>query len=60
MEFEAMAGFVELINTGQAAIRGLALLAFVDEAEAERAWPVTRRHLTLLRPELFSNAEPSR
>jgi hypothetical protein len=53
-------GFVELINTGQATIRGLALLAFVDEAEAERACPVTRQHLTLLRPELFGNAERSR
>jgi hypothetical protein len=51
-------GFVDLINTGQAAIRGLALLAFVDEAEAERAWPVTRQHLNLLRPELLSNVQP--
>ncbi len=59
-ELAEEAGFVELINTGQAAIRGLALLAFVDEAEAERAWPVTRQHLTLLRPELLGNTEPSR
>ena len=59
-ELADQAGFVELINTGQAAIRGLALLAFVEEAEAERAWPATRQHLTLLRPELFDDTEPSR
>lgn len=59
-ELADRAGFVELINTGQATIRGLALLAFVDEAEAERAWPITRQHLTLLRPELLGNTEPSR
>lgn len=53
-------GFTQLIDTGQAAIRGLALLAFVDEAEAERAWPVTRRHIIALNPELISNTEPSR
>ncbi len=53
-------GFAQLIDTGQAAIRGLALLAFVDEAEAERTWPITRQHLIALRPELFSKAEPSR
>lgn len=53
-------GFTQLIDTGQAAIRGLALLAFVDEAEAERAWPVTRRHIIALNPELISNTELSR
>jgi AcrR family transcriptional regulator len=52
--------FVQLIETGQAAIRGLALLAFIDEAEAQRMWPITRRHLIALKPELISNTEPSR
>jgi hypothetical protein len=53
-------GFAQLIDTGQAAIRGLALLAFVDEAEAERAWPITRQHIIALNPDFISNSKPSR
>jgi hypothetical protein len=52
-------GFAQLIDTGQAAIRGLALLAFVDEAEADRAWPITRQHIIALNPDFIRNAEPS-
>ena len=40
--------FAELIDTGQAAIRGLALLAFIDPDEAEKAWPSTRAHIIAL------------
>ena len=52
-------GFAQLIDTGQAAIRGLALLAFVDEAEAERAWPITRQHIVALNPDFISNSKSS-
>jgi AcrR family transcriptional regulator len=45
--------FAALIDTGQAAIRGLALLAFLDPGEAERAWPITREHLIQLSHDLL-------
>lgn len=41
-------GFMHVIDTAQAAIRGLALLAILDEDEAERAWPLTRDHIIQL------------
>jgi AcrR family transcriptional regulator len=41
-------GFMQVIHTAQAAIRGLALLAILDEKEAERAWPITRDHIIQL------------
>jgi AcrR family transcriptional regulator len=50
-------GFVQVIETGQAATRGLALLAFVDEAEADAAWPAVRAHLIELTAEFIANAE---
>jgi AcrR family transcriptional regulator len=50
-------GFAQVIDTGQAAIRGLALLAFVDEAEADAAWPAVRAHIVELSAEFIANAE---
>lgn len=41
-------GFLEVIDTAQAAIRGLALIAILDEDEAERVWPSTRTHIIQL------------
>src|SRR4029077_2328338 len=38
-------GFAQLIETGQAAMRGLATLAFVDETDADAAWPALRAHI---------------
>jgi hypothetical protein len=58
-ELAGQPGVAQLIDTGQATIRGLALLAFVDEAEAERVWPITRQHIIALNPELISNSKPS-
>jgi AcrR family transcriptional regulator len=52
-------GFAQVIDTGQAAIRGLALLAFVDEAEADAAWPALRAHIIELSAEFIANAEAS-
>jgi AcrR family transcriptional regulator len=52
-------GFAQVIETGQAAIRGLALLAFVDEAEADTAWPAVRAHIMELSAEFIADAEAS-
>jgi AcrR family transcriptional regulator len=41
-------GFMHVIDTAQAAIRGLTLLAILDEKEAGRAWPLTRDHIIQL------------
>ncbi|HEX4466575.1 MAG TPA: helix-turn-helix domain-containing protein [Solirubrobacteraceae bacterium] len=40
--------FAELVDTGQAAIRGLAMLAFVDPETAQEMWPITRAHIIAL------------
>jgi AcrR family transcriptional regulator len=50
-------GFAEVIDTGQAAIRGLALLAFVDAAQADALWPVLRAHIIELSAEFITKAE---
>jgi AcrR family transcriptional regulator len=41
-------GFMQVVDTAQAAIRGLALVAILDEEDAERAWPITRAHIVQL------------
>jgi AcrR family transcriptional regulator len=51
-------GFAQLIDTGQAAIRGLALLAFIDPAEAEKAWPSTRAHIIALSADYVEPSGP--
>jgi AcrR family transcriptional regulator len=40
--------FAQLIATAQATVRGLALLRFVNDEDADRAWPSTRAHLLAL------------
>jgi AcrR family transcriptional regulator len=50
-------GFGEVIDTGQAAIRGLALLAFIDEGEADALWPAIRAHIIDLSAEFIAKAE---
>jgi len=52
-------GFVEVIETGLAAARGLALRAFVDAAEADAAWPAVRAHVLELSAPYIANAEAS-
>jgi hypothetical protein len=52
-------GFAEVIDTGQAAIRGLALLAFVDGPGADALWPATRAHIIELSREFIAKAEVS-
>jgi AcrR family transcriptional regulator len=47
-EMSGQSGFMQVIDTAQATIRGLALLAILDEDEAERAWPATRGHIIQL------------
>jgi AcrR family transcriptional regulator len=50
-------GFAQVIDTGQAAIRGLALLSFVDGAEADALWPAVRAHIIELSAEFIAKAE---
>jgi AcrR family transcriptional regulator len=52
-------GFAQVIETGLAAMRGLAQLAFVDEAEADAAWPAVRAHVIELSAAFIANAEAS-
>lgn len=47
-ELSDQLGFLEVVDTAQAAIRGLALLAILDEEQAERTWPSTRSHIVQL------------
>jgi AcrR family transcriptional regulator len=41
-------GFAQCVATALAAIRGLALLAFLNDTSPAEQWPATRAHLTLL------------
>jgi AcrR family transcriptional regulator len=52
-------GFAQVIETGQAAMRGLATLAFVDETDADAAWPALRAHILELSAPYIANAEAS-
>jgi AcrR family transcriptional regulator len=56
-EMADLPGFAQVIETGQAAARGLALLAFVDEAQADAAWPAVRTHIVELSAEFIATAE---
>ncbi len=38
-------GFAQLLATGQATMRGLAMARFVNDEGADAAWPATRAHL---------------
>jgi AcrR family transcriptional regulator len=58
-ELADRAGLTALIATGQATMRGLALLRFVNDADADRVWPTTRAHLVALTAQL-SATEASR
>ena len=52
-------GFTRITETGLAAIRGLAMLAFVDEAQADKAWLATRAQILELSAGYIANAEAS-
>jgi AcrR family transcriptional regulator len=52
-------GLAELISTALAAVRGLALLRFVNDADADRGWPALRAHLLALTVQLSGGGEPS-
>jgi AcrR family transcriptional regulator len=53
-------GLAELMATGQATMRGLALLTFGNEADPDEAWPATRAHLLALGALFAARAEPER
>jgi AcrR family transcriptional regulator len=48
-------GFMELVMTGQATMRGLAMLSFADEQQADAAWKAAREHLLALSEELMAD-----
>jgi AcrR family transcriptional regulator len=52
-------GFAELVMTGQATMRGLAMLAFAGGSSAETAWPAAREHLLALTERLPASATTS-
>jgi AcrR family transcriptional regulator len=53
-------GFVELIQTARATIRGIAMLRLVNQADADAAWPVTRAHLLALSARFIADDRESR
>jgi AcrR family transcriptional regulator len=53
-------GFAQLVMTSQAAMSGLAMLGLADEALADAAWSVTRKHLLALSEQLMSSAGGAR
>jgi AcrR family transcriptional regulator len=52
-------GVTELIATGDATLRGLAVLRFVNPQDADRVWPATRAYLLALGAPLRDEAEKS-
>jgi AcrR family transcriptional regulator len=51
---------VELAATADATLRGLAVLRFVNDSDADRAWPATRAHLLALGAPLRAATEAQR
>jgi hypothetical protein len=58
-ELAEQPGFAQVIETGLSAMRGLAMTAFVDEADADTAWPALRAHILELSAKFIANAEAS-
>jgi len=58
-EVDDQLGVTELIATGDAALRGLAVLRFVNPPDADRAWPATRAYLLAAGGPLRDEAEKS-
>ena len=58
-EMAEQPGYAQVIDTALATMRGLALLAFVDEAGADAAWPAVRAHIVELSAQFIANAESS-
>jgi AcrR family transcriptional regulator len=49
-------GFAQLLATGQATMRGLAMARFVSDEGADAAWPATRAHLLGLVAQIAADA----
>jgi hypothetical protein len=47
-ELADRSGLPALIATGEATLRGLAILRFISDEDAERLWPATRSYLLAL------------
>jgi len=59
-EVAGRAGFTELSATALAAMRGLAVLGYVDPHARDRAWPGTLAHLLRLTADLEGGARAPR
>jgi AcrR family transcriptional regulator len=51
---------VQLIASGQAAMRGLALMGLSGEADPDAAWPTTREHILAMNAKVLGDPELSR
>src|ERR1039458_7346061 len=49
-------GFAQLLATGRATMRGLAMARFVNDAGADAAWPATRAHMLGLLAQFAADA----
>jgi AcrR family transcriptional regulator len=52
-------GLAELHATIEAALRGLAILSFVNAADADRTWPATRAYMLAVAAQFAAEAETS-
>jgi AcrR family transcriptional regulator len=52
-------GLAELLATGQATMRGLALVTFGNDADPDAAWPATRAHILALGAQVLGDPELS-
>jgi hypothetical protein len=48
---------IPLIVTGQAALRGLALLGLEGESDPDKLWPATRSHLMAMAAQVLNDPE---
>ena len=56
-ELAGRPGLAELIATGQATMRGLALLTFGNDVDRDQAWPATRAHILALSAQFVDEGE---
>jgi AcrR family transcriptional regulator len=56
-ELAGWPGLTEIIATGQATMRGRALLTFGSDADPDEGWPATRAHILSLTAQFVAEAE---
>jgi AcrR family transcriptional regulator len=58
-EFADRSELIELIVTGQAAMRGLALTGLAGEADVDKVWPTTRNHILAMNAQVLGDPDLS-